>query len=385
MPDPLLPGPFLLERYFAQYEFSAKHLLCCSDVEPLSMKELVAMADAEMGAAWGSLGLGYTESAGLPALRAAVASTFGAAVSAPNCLVLAPEEGIYLGVMAMCGPGDAVIAMEPCYQSLSEVARSRGCTVVPWPAEPAAARGSALRYSRTALAALLAASGGKVAAVVVNFPHNPSAFLPAAAEFEAMVRACEGAGARMFCDEMYRGLEQDAACTLPSACELSSSAVILGGVSKTLSAPGLRIGWLVSRDVAFLDKVQGLKDFTTICSSAPSEVLATIALRSREAILQRNRKIVADNAALFVAFMGKHEGLFLPLEMPVAGSTAFPCLASANVDEYARKLVEAKGVLLLPASAYGSAENRMRIGLGRRDFQEGLEIWAEAIKEGVLS
>ena len=59
-----LPPEFRLERYFALHEFSARHLLCCSDAEALSMADLLAMADEEGLKLWNELKLSYTESQG---------------------------------------------------------------------------------------------------------------------------------------------------------------------------------------------------------------------------------------------------------------------------------------------------------------------------------
>ena len=73
------------QRFFARFEFGeGTGLLCCSDANPLSMRELLAHADDDARARWESLGLGYTEYTGLPELRAAVA---GCAwdCAAPGC------------------------------------------------------------------------------------------------------------------------------------------------------------------------------------------------------------------------------------------------------------------------------------------------------------
>ena len=53
-----------------------------------------------------------------------------------------------------------------------------------------------------------------------------------------------------------------------------------------------------------------LKDFTTICSSAPSEALAIIVLRSRDTILARNRSMIETNKALLRAFFERHKTKF---------------------------------------------------------------------------
>ena len=98
--------PFKPERYFADYEFSAPHLLCCSDAEALSMKEVLQMnsengqAGKELAERWESLSLGYTESRGDPLLLAEVSKLYGDAVSAegPTApVVMAPQEGMSEG------------------------------------------------------------------------------------------------------------------------------------------------------------------------------------------------------------------------------------------------------------------------------------------------
>jgi aspartate/methionine/tyrosine aminotransferase len=66
--------------------------------------------------------------------------------------------------------------------------------------------------------------------------------------------------------------EPEPATPLPSAVELSPRGISLCGVSKSWGLPGLRIGWLLCKDGSFLQEVAALKDYTTICSSAPSEV-----------------------------------------------------------------------------------------------------------------
>ena len=71
----------------------------------------------------------------------------------------------------------------------------------------------------------------------------------------------------------YRFLELEESTRLPSGVECGyAKGVVVGGLSKAFAAPGLRIGWLLSRDRNLLDRVEELHDYTTICNSAPSEV-----------------------------------------------------------------------------------------------------------------
>jgi aspartate/methionine/tyrosine aminotransferase len=155
----------------------------------------------------------------------------------------------------------------------------------------------------------------------------------------------------------------------------------LGVLSKAYGLPGLRIGWVACRDRELLSRLERAKHYTTICSSAPSEILALIAFRARDRILSRNRRIVADNLPVFDPFFSGFPGLF-EWEPPQGGCVCFPrYLGPDGVEPMCTDLVEQEGVLLLPASIYRSAltatpADRFRIGVGRLGPQEALDCWA---------
>lgn len=67
-------------------------------------------------------------------------------------------------------------------------------------------------------------------------------------------------------------LERDPGARLPAAAECYERGVSLCGMSKALGMPGIRIGWLATRDASLHPLLQRLHDYSTICSSAPSEV-----------------------------------------------------------------------------------------------------------------
>ena len=145
-------------------------------------------------------------------------------------------------------------------------------------------------------------------------------------------------------------------------------------MSKSFAMAGLRIGWLASHDAELLARVAAFKDYTTICSSAPSEILAIIGLRARGQVLARSRGIVLDNLARLDAFFERWPDAFTWVR-PRAGSIGYPRLTAPGVelDDWADRLVEAEGVLLLPGSRFGQPGHHFRIGFGREDLPEGLE------------
>lgn len=199
--------PFALERFLARHEFSAQHLLCCSDCESMNVRDLLAR-EPEAAETFLDLRLGYTESRGSPALRQEIARLYGS-MSPENVLVCTgAEEAIYLFMQATLEAGDHIVVHSPCYLSLSDVARAIGCEVSPWVAHEE--DGWALDTGE--LQRLL---GPRTKAIVVNSPHNPTGFHLREKTLREIVGLAEERGIALFSDEVYRGLEQNPADRLP--------------------------------------------------------------------------------------------------------------------------------------------------------------------------
>ena len=361
-------GTFELERYFAKHEFSAQYLLSSSDCEALSLADLLELTDKDTIRLWQELKLGYTESMGHPQLRETIAEIYKG-IEAENILVAAPEECIFLLMHALLEPGDHVISTFPGYQSLYEVARSIGCQVSTW--EPHESQG--WHFEIDDLAGMLQTN---TKLVVANFPHNPTGYVPSREDFLALVAIMREHGAYLFSDEMYRFLEVDLGVTLPAACELYERAFSLFGMSKTFGLPGLRIGWLASQERETLDHVSMLKDYTTICSSAPSEVLAIVALRAREKIIAQQTERVARNIGVLETFFDEYADLFR-WNRPKGGSICFPRMVAVdNTYDFCAQLVESESILLAPSRAFQFGDQHVRIGFGRENLPQVIERFA---------
>ncbi|MFO7827476.1 MAG: aminotransferase class I/II-fold pyridoxal phosphate-dependent enzyme [Bacteroidales bacterium] len=363
---------FKLERYFANYEFSAPYLLSCSDCEALTLKDLLSMADDDSLKLWNNLKLGYTESQGHPVLRAEVAKLYDN-INPENVLIAAPEEGIFIAMNCMLEKGDHVITTYPGYQSLYEVGKSIGCEISQWiPKEQ-----NGWYFDIQELKKLIR---NNTRLIVINFPHNPTGTIIQEDELKEIIDLAKTNNMIVFSDEMYRFLEYDEIDQTTSACDLYENAVSLFGMSKSFALAGLRIGWLTTKNTGLLNKFLNFKDYTTICSSAPGEILAIAALRAKDQILKRNLKIIKSNLKLLDQFFSTYKHLFL-WNRPKAGPIAFPKMnADINVNRFCVDLVEKKGVMLLPSSVYDYHGNNFRIGFARKNMAEALNKFEEYLK-----
>lgn len=364
--------PFATEQFFSLYEFTTSHLLCASDCETMSVGELLHLADADPTELL-NLQLGYTESQGHPELRSAVAALYERVGSDEVVMLGAPEEGIYLTMRALLEPNDHVIVLTPAYDSLLNLAAHVSDNVSGWPLRP---RPGGWSLDLNELQRLIT---DDTRLVVVNFPHNPTGYLPAAAEFDALIDIVRRRGAWLLCDEMYRGLERVPVDRLPSAADRYERAIVLSGLSKTYGLPGLRTGWLIVHDPATRAAIINWKHYTTICAAAPSEMLATITLSIHETLAARNRQIIAANLDTAAAFFDRWPALF-DWRPPQAGSVALVGIDVPSATAYCHALARDAGVLLLPGPCLGADDHSVRFGFGRVGFPDALAAYERRLE-----
>lgn len=355
--------PFRIEQYFGKYEFTTKYLLSSSDAESRTIKELLELetgSQERLLAHW----CGYTESPGAPALREVISGIYADIKPDYVLVVSAAEEGILVLYHALLSPGDHVIVETPCYESALEIACSTGAQVSLW-------RRKFENNWAHDLAALEQLVQPNTKIIYINTPHNPTGLLMPPNIFQQVMKLASRRGIVVFCDEVYRELEHDPSSRLPAACEIYERAVSLGSMSKTYGLPGLRLGWLACKDKQILHRCLEFKYYTTICSSAPSEFLAALALRHREVLVRRNREIVLRNLPLLEAFFRKRSHLFewvRPNASPIGFVRYKP---DGNVSDFCEKLVREAGVLLLPGTVYDEPRH-IRFGYGRKNMPEAL-------------
>ena len=361
--------PFALEVFFSKWEFTARYHLCASDMQSMTLSDLLAMADAADRSAWDQLYLGYTETWGSPTLRETIAATYDT-ISADEVLsFVGAQEGIFAAMHALLGPDDHAITIIPNYQSVESVPLSI-CDTTGIPLDPENNWDLDLDRVRDAIRP-------NTRVICINFPHNPTGKVIGRQALDSLVAMARPRGIYIFSDEVYRLLERRPEIRLPQVADLYERGLSLGVMSKAYGLPGIRLGWVACKDVELLRMLERVKHYTSICSPAPSEFLAQIALKSREQILARNRALIADNLLILEAFFDEHAHLF-EWYLPDGGCIGYPrYLGREGVEAFAKDLVEQTGVLLLPGSVYKSdlgptPTDRFRVGYGRANMEQGL-------------
>ncbi|MDC0459336.1 aminotransferase class I/II-fold pyridoxal phosphate-dependent enzyme [Crocinitomicaceae bacterium] len=355
---------FKLERYFAQHEFTAKYLLSSSDCDGYGQDYVLDRANPTELKMWNDIKLGYTESAGNPILRESI-TQFYKTKNIEEVVVGSPGELNYITMRVLLEKQDHVVAVSPAYQSLHEVVHSIGCEISYWtPNENWAFDPSQLEH--------LVRKNTKL--IIINFPHNPTGSYLTLSELNQIVSIAKKNDCYIFSDEMYHKLLAKSEKELPPISDLYSKGISLWGTSKSFGLAGLRTGWLVCNDLDFIHRVICYKDYLSICSSAPSEILSIIALNHIDDFLQPNIKKIQQNINLFAEFAQTQDVIssFIP---PKSGSTAFVKLnINCSSLEFSNYLVEKAGIMTIPAEMFDHPGKFIRVGFGRESLPKILPI-----------
>lgn len=360
---------FRLETHFSKWEFKARYHLTASDAESVSMRDLLEMASRQDRDEFDNLWLGYTETFGAPDLRETIAATYQRCDASQILCFAGASEGIFAANSVILDQDSHAIVVTPNYQS-HETLPQAICEATGVPLDPD--DGWSLDIDRVA-----SSIRPNTRLVTINFPHNPTGAILPLERYEALVELCRKHGIYILHDEIFNGLGPTGTRHLPFISDIYERGLSLNVMSKAYGLPGLRIGWIACRDGEVLSRMERMKHYLSICNSGPSERLAKIALKNRDRLLSRNCAIVDENLPKWEVFFGKYPDLF-EWRRPDGSCMAFPRYKGPEgVEPFIEKLVEDSGVLLLPASIYGSELNptpadRFRIGLGRTGLDEGL-------------
>jgi len=340
------------------------------------MKELLGLGTEAQQEAFQNLWLGYTETWGQPELRSVIANTYSTIQSSEVLTFAGAGEGIYAAMRVMLQPSDHAIVVVPNYQSAETV-----------PLQICQVSGVLLHEDnewRLDMDEVRAAIRPTTKLISINFPNNPTGALMPQEDVTALINLCREFDLYLFSDEVYRLTELNESMRMPQIADVYEKGLSLNVMSKAYGLPGLRIGWIATKDKALLQEIERYKHYLSICNSGPSESLSIIALENSESLLQRNRDIINNNRALLDSFLARHQNR-MQWTPPKGGCVGFIRYTDdESVTKFCNQLVEQHGVLLLPASLYRSelmryAPNSFRIGFGRKHFADGLNAFEKAL------
>ncbi|MDU1322770.1 MAG: aminotransferase [Clostridium botulinum] len=365
---------FKVEQWMNQYENDAIFNLAETCIDSLTLRELLNLAGKnfeEYMASLGDIRMTYSHIYGSPNLLKGIASLFQD-VKAEQII---PTHGAiganYQVLITLLEPGDSMVSVAPTYQQHYSIPESMGTEVNILKLLPE-------NNFLPDLQELKKMVNSNTKLITINNPNNPSGSLIPVELIKQIVHIAKRVDAYVLSDEVYRGISEDGSY-MPSIVDLYEKGISVGSMSKTFSLAGLRLGWIVSKDEKIINLCRERRDYDTISCGVLDDIFASLALENKEAILERNRKIVMTNRELLHQWVSSEPRV--SYVKPVAGNTALIYYdADMHSYEFCEKLLKETGVFYTPGECF-DLDYCFRIGYAfdSKTLMEGLEKTSEFI------
>ena len=364
--------PFELERWQSEWEHQVRFNLSESGVFPLNVSELLDLAGASPNALQ-EIGLGYSQADGTLELRAAIAGLYPGAAIDNVIVTVGSSEANFISSWTIIEPGDHVATLVPMYRQTWGLAKSFGANVAEfalkrelgWEPDPDDIKAAIPEHTKL---------------VVVTNPNNPTGHVLSAETRELIVERTRAAGAWLLADEVYQGAERLGETT-KSFWGSYERVIVVSGLSKAYGLPGLRIGWVVGPP-DFRQAVYQRHDYTVICPTPLSDYLAHCAIKVRDKILARTRRILNENYPILTSGLEEFGDAFDWLD-PDCGAICFAGYRNTiDAMELAERVRLAHSVLIQPGDHFGF-ERYLRFGFGNEPgiFRDALAAMEPTMKE----
>ncbi|MFC1493432.1 aminotransferase class I/II-fold pyridoxal phosphate-dependent enzyme [candidate division KSB1 bacterium] len=363
---------FEMERQQAIWEYKVEYNLTESGVHPFTLEELLGEKAKELL----SVRLGYGQSNGPEKLRAAISALYpGAGID--NILVTnGSAEANFLSIWSGVEKGDEFIFMMPNFMQIYGISRGFGAEVKPWWLKEELDWAPDLDELKDMVT-------DKTKIIALCNPNNPTGAVLSDEAMRAIVNIADSVGAWLYVDEVYRGAEISSDKETPTFWGMYDKVLVVNGLSKAYSMPGLRIGWLAApEDVT--EKIWTYSDYTSISAGILSTEIAAIALQPeiRARIIKRNREFLRENLNFLQSWLNSHGSRF-SLIPPKAGGMAFVKYnMNINSTELMLKARNEKSVFVVPGDHF-HMDKYIRIGIGseKEYMEKALSLFDEVLAE----
>jgi aspartate/methionine/tyrosine aminotransferase len=278
----------------AQREAQGAHVIHMEVGQPAAPAPATAIKAAQDALARGRIG--YTETLGIPSLRARIAchyrDAYDLALDPARVVVTTGSSGGFiLAFLSMFEPGDRVALANPGYPPYRHILSALGC-------EPVLIETSAeTRWALSAKALIAAHQRAPLKGVVIASPANPTGTMMDADALTRLIAVAEAEGIRVISDEIYHGL--DYAFAAETAANTSERVVVINSFSKYFCMTGWRVGWMVVPD-ALVRAIERLQGNLAISVPTLGQVAAEAAFDGREEMeavkhgYEENRRILTE-------------------------------------------------------------------------------------------
>lgn len=328
----------------------------------------------------------YGPVTGIASLRAAVAAAQNAncrlqiedcKFEAADVIVsVGAKMAIYNAIQTVVNPGDEVVIPMPSWVSYTEMVKVAGGKVV------AIQTKYENHYCLTA-DELREALTEKTRMLILCSPNNPTGSVYSHSQLEALVEVLrEYPEVVVLSDEIYNALTYEGtACSLAEFEELAERLIIVNGVSKAYAMTGWRIGWLMSKNKAFIEACARLQGQQVTCATMVAQKAAEAALTGSQDCVEQMRQVFAERRELICKLAAEIPGW--KFEKPQGAFYLFPDVSAlGGGDRVAEFLLEEAHVAVVSGLAFGCPECiRLSYAISTEEIVESMRRIKSAIEK----
>ena len=367
---------FKVERWMDDYETKCKYNLAETCIDSLTVREIVEMAGLDVTEYMNELAdtrLTYSHIGGSPELLDGIASLYSDLIEPKHIIPMHGAIGANHHIlMTLIDPSDNMVSVMPTYQQHYSIPESIG-------AEVRILNLNLENHFLPDIDKLKELVDENTKMITMNSPNNPSGSLIPKDVMEQVIEVARSVDAYVLCDEVYRGISEDGSY-MYSVADLYEKGISIGSMSKSWSMAGVRLGWIVTRDMDLIHRCHERRDYDTISCAVIDDKLAALALANKDKIIERNRAILNTNRQILDDWVNATPEVYY--QRPVAGTTALVYYKKDMPSrELCDRLIKETGVLFTPGECF-EMEGSVRIGYAfdSKVLQKGLDLFAELLK-----
>ena len=368
---------FKVERWMDEYETRCKYNLAETCTDSFTLRELLELAGEDPASYLADLAetrLTYGHIFGSPELLEGIASLYGDEIGTENVIPMHGAIGAnHHVIMALIEPSDNMISVMPTYQQHYSIPESIG-------AEVRILNLNLENHFLPDLDKLRELVDENTKMITMNSPNNPSGSLIPEETMRQIVEIARSVDAYVLCDEVYRGVSEDGSYMF-SVADIYEKGISVGSMSKSYALAGLRLGWIVTRDMDLIHRCHERRDYDTISCPVIDDKLAALALANKDKVIERNRRIQVAGRKILDDWVNATPGVYY--QKPQAGTTALVYYGKDIPSrELCARLIEETGVLFTPGECF-EMEGAVRIGYAFSPdvLQKGLDLFAEFLSK----
>jgi len=361
--------PFLLDMWLDTYEHRIDFNLAASTGPAWTLNEILNLAKDEERERFLNHKVVYSRPAGADGLRSAIAEMHGVDADAVQ-VVTGASEALLILMWLAAEPGANVILPQPGFATFSALPESLRLET----------RHYAVRKEngfRIDIEEIKKLADRNTKLILVNSPHNPTGATISDEELDSLHGFTSSRGIQLVSDEVYHpifhGQPTKSAARLPHA-------TVIHDFSKAFPLSGVRTGWMIEHDPKRRKDYWNARSYFSITNNTAGEFLAELAMRHRDAVLDRTQKVASENLRQLDHFMSEHQETIGWIR-PCGGMTAFPWLMSEEDSRGFCQAAAEQGILLAPGDCF-DAPQHFRLGFAAMTdkFPEALDRLGELVK-----